>query len=237
MDDYDYEAVWSGKWQDMYQYGPTFRHRRRLFGKMLKEIGGDQISSIADVGCGEGMNLEYLSTHYPEATRYGFDIAEAALINARRRISGKYQVLDIQKGPATGEFDLVLCSEVLEHVQDDKEAMKNLFAMTNKYALISTVQGKMLSYEKSIGHVRRYKNEELEEKLINAGFKIIRTLEWGFPFYSPLYISLFNNSYIENASYGQYGLPRKIACNLLYSLFFLNIFNHGDVIVTLAKKN
>ena len=57
MSSVDYEAIWTGVWGDMQRYGPTHRHRRRIFGRLIEELPAERITTIADVGCGEGSNL------------------------------------------------------------------------------------------------------------------------------------------------------------------------------------
>jgi hypothetical protein len=98
------------------------------------------------------------------------------------------------------------------------------------------VQGKMRKNETSIGHVRNYAVGELRQKIEAVGFEIAEIIEWGYPFYSPLFrdiISLLPGS--QEFSYGRYDVTKKIASQILYSLFTLNRSDKGDVIFVLAK--
>lgn len=203
---------------------------------MFQQIPDKEIRTIADIGCGEGSNLVFLATQFPKAQLYGFDVSKTAIEAAKANVKAEFSILDIQKEIPQEKFDLVFCSDVVEHLENDVEAIKNIQQITRKYALIATVQGRMRRNEKSIGHVRNYAYGELQQKIESAGFEILQTVEWGFPFYSPLFrdaISLLPGS--EEFSYGKYNTIKKITSHIVYSLFLLNRSDKGDVIFVLAK--
>lgn len=94
-----------------------------------------------EVGCGEGelsMRLHARGWHVQ-----GCDIAEEAVAEATRRAASSdaaitFQTLDIFH--ASGAFtphDLVVCCEVMEHLEDPKRALEILETLTNKYLLVS----------------------------------------------------------------------------------------------------
>ena len=56
-------------------------------------------------------------------------------------------VLDATKERLNEILDLVVCSEVLEHIPDDLAALRNIAQMTSKYLVVSTVQGRMRPFE------------------------------------------------------------------------------------------
>ena len=45
----------------------------------------------------------------------------------------------------------------------------------------------MRHFEMQIGHVRNYAPGELIPNIESNGFTVESVMEWGFPFYSPLY--------------------------------------------------
>ncbi len=236
MTTFDYEGIWKGVWGDMQKHGPVHRHHRRIFSRILEQIPSKEIETIADIGCGEGSNLFFLVKQFPKAKLYGFDVSKTALEVAKKNINAEFSILDIQKEIPQEKFDLVFCSDVVEHLENDLAAIKNIRQVTRRYALIATVQGRMRQNEKSIGHVRNYAYGELEQKMRTAGLKIIQIVEWGFPFYSPVFrdvISMLPAS--EEFSYGKYNVTKKIISHILYGLFLLNRSDKGDVIFILAK--
>lgn len=76
-------------------------------------------------------------------------------------------------------FDTVIAINVLEHIKNDTLALRNI-------SRILTPQGKLIllvpahqmlfgSYDKGLGHYRRYPKNELELKLKEAGFKVLKS--------------------------------------------------------------
>jgi SAM-dependent methyltransferase len=233
----NYEVVWAEVWGDMQRYGPTHRHRRRIFGELLKSIPAGSIHTIADIGCGEGSNLAFFAQKYPQARLFGFDVSQTALDQAHQILPrATFELLDVTQQRAAQTFELVTCAEVVEHLPDDVIALKNIYAMTQRYALFSTVQGRFREWEKSIGHVRSYASGELQRKLESVGFRTVKIIQWGFPFYSPLYRDLFTVGSVEGISHGRYGFGKKFACQALFAVFALNRHDHGDVIFALVEK-
>jgi len=237
MNNFDYEGIWKDTWGDMQRYGPVHRHHRRIFSKLLGNLPEYELQSIADVGCGEGSNLFFLRSIFPKAKLYGFDVSITALETAKSNVDGNFALLDIQKDTPQQKFDLVFCSDVVEHLEDDEKAIRNLWQITGKYVLIATIQGHMRANEKHIGHIRNYEYGELRQKMERAGFNILHIVEWGYPFYSPIFRDIVGQfPPAENFSYGKYGAFKKIVSQILYYLFLLNRNNKGDVIFILAKS-
>ena len=230
----NYNKIWDDKWGDMQKYGPTHRHHRRIAKKMLS--GLDYVS-VLDVGCGEGSNLAFLNSLKDGLELSGSDVSSDAIDQAKKIVpQAKYYVMDSQKEKIEKQFDLVFCSDVVEHLENDREAIKNMYDMTGKYCLIATVQGRMREFEKGIGHIRNYKYGELKKIMQNAGFIVVQEVSWGWPFYSPIFRDLLDRKGVEKQTGGKYGLFKKIVSNILYFIFLFNSQKKGDVIFVLAKK-
>jgi SAM-dependent methyltransferase len=92
----------------------------------------------------------------------------------------------------SGSFDLVVLSEVLEHIQDDEGALDTVRQLlAEKGWLLLSVPGdpKLWNAEdEQAGHVRRYTREELRRKLEKRCFQIVRMINWGFPVTRWLYL-------------------------------------------------
>jgi len=237
MNTFDYEGIWQGTWGDMQRFGPVHRHHRRIFSELFKKLPEDVIQTIADIGCGEGSNLLFIRSQFPKAKLFGFDVSNTAIEAAKLNVNAEFALLDIQKEVPLQKFDLVFCSDVVEHLEDDITAIRNIKQITNGYAVIATVQGRMRTNEKNIGHFRNYAYGELKQKVESAGFEILQVVEWGFPLYSPLFrdiISFFPAS--EKFSYGKYSIAKKLVSYILYTLFMLNRGDRGDIIFVLAKS-
>lgn len=228
-----YDAGWDKQWDDMKKYGPMSRHIRRYIKKLIRPI---DFKSVLDVGCGQGSLLQELMRDYPGSEPHGVDLSPSAVEFARKRVpQGTFGVLDLVHQTTGRTYDLLVCSEVLEHIEDDVAAMKNLRRMCNGHLVVTTVQGRMRKFEpEAVGHVRNYKRGELTAKLRDAGFDIVKAVSWGFPLYSPLYRNLLEMTGARGTT-GEFGAGRRFLSTALYYFFFLNLPVWGDEIFVLAR--
>lgn len=231
--DVDYDRSWEVRWNDMRRYGPTGRHLRRIVTDM---IAGLDYRTVLDVGCGQGSMLQTLMPLAPNAHYTGIDFSEKALEVARQRAPrAEFARVDLLEGPLDRRFDLVICTDVVEHIDDDVTAIEAIAAMTGKYLIVSTLQGTMRPYEDQVGHYRNYAKGELQAKIEATGLRVKRVVEWGFPFFSPLYRDLFRATGLQPTQ-GQFGPFRRLLSLGLYGVFCLNSWRHGDYIFVLAER-
>lgn len=229
-----YDKLWSGDWGDMQRYGPTSRHQRRVTSRLLDGLA---FGSVLDVGCGEGSNLAFLQGRYAPARAAGLDVSAEAVSAARTRCPGaEFHVGDASRATELGLFDLVTCIDVLEHVERDAELVAALARASSRYVFCVSVQGQMRPGEAEIGHLRNYRRGQLAGLMRDAGLRVVREVEWGFPFYSPLFRTAVSSSGAEPLSYGRYGLGKKLVCHALYALFLANSWGRGDRVFVLGEK-
>jgi ubiquinone/menaquinone biosynthesis C-methylase UbiE len=129
---YEYEA-------DVYaidaHHEAAFVHRRTLVDRLLPKAPGE---SVLDVGCGDGA----LSAHLAERTGarvYGTDLARKRARNATRRTeTARFAQSSVYELPyADDTFSLVLCSDLLEHLDDPERAMRELVRVSARWVLVS----------------------------------------------------------------------------------------------------
>ncbi len=226
----DYDALWGDCWGPMQDIGPVHRHQRRLIVEMVRPLS---VRSVLDVGCGNGTNLEALVRSLGPLEVWGVDVSPQALAMAGERVEGTFQVLDAERDCLERRFDLVLSSQVIEHVKDDDAFLQNLRRMTDGYCLVTTVQGRMRPSERFIGHLRNYSRAGLEEKMRSAGFLPQQVMEWGFPFYSPLYRTVIE--WVGGKVTADFSWRDRLFARLLYQLYRLNSARRGDVLLVLAR--
>jgi 2-polyprenyl-3-methyl-5-hydroxy-6-metoxy-1,4-benzoquinol methylase len=235
MDAQGYDFAWERQWGDMKRYGPYSRHVRRWQHKLMTPLA---FSSVLDVGCGQGDALLEIKARYPHVQRVaGVDLSPVSIERARALVGeGRFEVLNVETDVLDETFDLVICADVVEHIHDDERVLANICKMTRGYALVSSIQGNSLpAWEaREVGHVRNYRRGELAAKMQRAGFEILNVVEWGFPFYSPLYRMVLTMTGGQGTG-GSYGWGRKLLAQFLYGLFFLNSSKSGALIFVLAK--
>ena len=214
------------------RYGPVHRRQHEA---LIKAIAKLDIVTVLDVGCGAGDNLAALAHAMPHLVLTGTDLSQKALgIAAQRVPSATFMQLDCQKEKLDQKFDLVICSQVVEHLVDDMAAFRNMALMANRWVLVATMRGRMRRSELAIGHFRNYSDVELRAKAEHAGLEVVDIFGWGFPFYSPLYRTVIE--WLRGGPpEGKFGFMQKSIANFLYCLYALNIPRCGDVVTMLAR--
>jgi SAM-dependent methyltransferase len=217
----------------MQDEGPTHRHLARIAGRELARL---EYSSVYEVGCGAGHNFDLLTKRGSVTSFGGMDISEVALERARGRYpSGDFCLGDVEHDTVKGQWDLVYCALVLEHLVRDEDALRNIAPAVGKYLVVSTIGGnyqRYRSYEEQFGHVRNYLPGELDAKLERAGFRVLRSIAWGWPVYSPIGRTLQRTS---NAGVGTLSLAERVAAKALYYAYFLNSHRRGDILLAVAE--
>ncbi len=81
---------------------------------------------IADYGCGPGLLLKHLDASSPGSRCHGFDFSETGLRLARNNFpAARFEVRDLYQ-TYPDRYDVILCTEVLEHLEHPRKALKNL---------------------------------------------------------------------------------------------------------------
>ncbi len=95
--------------------------------------------SVLDVGCGDGYLCERL-TGLGFETVVGADLAGSRIAYARNRYPRvRFAQSDACRLPfADGQFDVVTCGEVLEHLTDPEQAMRELARVSRRYVVCTT---------------------------------------------------------------------------------------------------
>lgn len=158
---------------------------KELF-RMLKPL---KLEKVLDVGCGEGFTLKKLEEKKIGKHNEGIDYSEDA-IKIGKKI---YPELNLLKGDVyslsypDNSFDMALCTEVLEHLDDPIKAVQEIKRVTSKYILFSVpnepffimanfLRGK---YVKSFGnhpeHINHWTMWGFENFLKKQGLTVVKS--------------------------------------------------------------
>ena len=116
--------------------------------------------TFIDVGCLFGHSTDILSK-LCLGIWSGIDFTEVAIIRARKLFPNIvfYYSQNFNLLPICGMYDSVVCSEVLEHVSNDKALVDGVMQITKQIAVFSTPCKKV----NDPGHLRVYTKESLQE--------------------------------------------------------------------------
>jgi ubiquinone/menaquinone biosynthesis C-methylase UbiE len=112
------------RWSETYDVDPN--RTRDLDADVTREwLGGRRFRSILEIGCGTGKNTEFLATLAERVTAVDFSPGMLSQAKAKAEARGfaanvEFATVDVtQHWPfAAGQFDLLVCNLVLEHVAD-----------------------------------------------------------------------------------------------------------------------
>lgn len=95
-------------------------------GRYLREKSESRLPRVLEVGCGLGYFTHALSRAGFDAR--GVDISRVAVEKARRRYGDLFDVADLLSGrcDGLGRFDVVVCTEMIEHVENPKAVLREM---------------------------------------------------------------------------------------------------------------
>lgn len=145
---------------------------------------------ILDAGCGEGFTLQILYELKIGKVLEGVDFSKDAVRIAKRR----YPHLNIKTGDIynlpykDNTFDLVICTEVLEHLKNPGQAVSELKRVSSEYILFTVPNEPwwMLfnftkwGRQKEIGHINHWPFWGFKKLIESSGLKV-QKLKLPFP--------------------------------------------------------
>ncbi len=143
---------------------------------------------VLELGAGIGNMTQHLSRG--RKTYVASDIDDEHMARLRVRFRGRPN-LEVRKcdlcdpadfKPLLGGFDSVVCLNVVEHVKDDLEALRNIFSALKPggraIILVPQDQKAYGTLDEVLGHYRRYSEAQLRARMEQAGFEVERMLHF-----------------------------------------------------------
>lgn len=166
----------------------TYFYTLKYVKKVLNMFGVKKLD-VLDLGCGVGTIDFYLAKKGHAVT--GIDISADA-IKVCNEVKEQFhfdecQFIhgDVQHTQFGKKFDFIICSEVIEHVEDDTGLLETILTLLKPggVLLLTTPSvnaplyrlGYLKNFDKRVGHLRRYEMKGLVEQIDNVGFEIDST--------------------------------------------------------------
>lgn len=194
------------------------------------------------------MNL--LSSHgYSQI--FGIDISKKAVRLCRARGFKDVFPMDGAKPHFDNEeFDLIIASDVLEHIQDDEKAVKEWRRLLKKegtiICFVPAFKSLWSKHDEDNKHCRRYTKKDLADIFVKNDFKIVRSSYWNIALFLPtLFYRFLARTFLAGFLAHQLKESNFLLNYLLSQLlrlenFFINMgFNYpiGISFFAIAKKN
>lgn len=182
---------------------------------------------ILDIGCGSGLMLNALEQ---VGETSGMDMSDEAIGFSREIFGGT-----VKKGFLPGNipydneyFGLVTALDVIEHVEDDRSALKAIHAkmVPGGQAIITVPACMFLWSEHDVlnEHKRRYTCSELREKLIEAGFTVEKISYFNTFLFPAISLVRLINNVLKRKGGSDVDLPSPIVNYVLEKIFSAEMF-------------
>ena len=150
--------------------------------KKMMNKNNIKFNTCADVGCGAGLITELLSNVYPNISFVGFDLSKDVYLFWEERSKKKNlkfingDVFDFDRS-----FDLILCLDVFEHVEDyfrflkklKKSGRKFIFNIPLDMNVVKVITNGIKLARTEVGHLHYFNQYTALETLKDCGFKVI----------------------------------------------------------------
>ena len=167
-----------------------FNGRRRLFLRMIEKHASSRDASILDVGTSTGGTLRALASQgYHNLA--GLELSEEAIRFCQAQGLDQVKLGDVCDMPfEDGRFDFVIASDVIEHVDDDVKAAREVRRVLKpgRHGIFTVPAFKMLwSRQDDIArHKRRYRLRGLLDCLRQAELEIVEIYYFNYLLFLPI---------------------------------------------------
>lgn len=147
-----------------------FQRHLIAYKESLKLISG----TVLEIGSGEGYGIREIA---PKADKYiaidKFNTSISKELQSKDNIEFLQMNVPPLKGIEDDSVDFILTFQVIEHIQDDEEFIKEIFRVLKKGGkMILTTPNILMSLSRSPWHIREYNPLEMKETLQTSFSKV-----------------------------------------------------------------
>lgn len=167
--------------------------RRELFAREIERLGLAPDARILDIGTSTGTNLRMLNDlGFADVT--GLDFSAEAIRFCEQKGLGTVKQGDICAMPfADASFDLVLATDIIEHVDDDSQALAEIQRVLapGGHVLITVPTFRSLwgPQDELAHHKRRYRLRPLLQLVETAGLRPQRSYYFNYILFVPIWLA------------------------------------------------
>jgi len=221
----NYNTFWDEQISS-HSFHPSVRLRNKFILSNLKKIWFD---SIIDVWCWDWELLNRIKMHFSNKRYFWTDISDKVIERDKNNIENiEFFVSDIwdNKFNVNQGFDIVIASEVIEHIGNWQMVIKNLSKIINKnwYCILTTQSWKRYKSDINIWHLKHFQLNELENEFKKYWVIVVKSYKKWWPFYNMqkwLYEKI--ESRAKNIQKGKLTFFSKIIFVITYYLFLFSL--------------
>jgi SAM-dependent methyltransferase len=190
-----------------------FMGRRNLFARELSGAGVPSTAAALDIGTSTGANLRLLrQLGFTQVE--GLDNSEEAIQFCVEKGLGPVRLGDVCAMPFDdASFDLVLATDIIEHVPDDEQALREIARIlrTGGRLLLTVPSFPSLwgLQDRVAHHHRRYRRAPVIDRLCAAGLRPEHVYHFNYLLFGPIWLArrLIDLLHINLASEAQVNSP------------------------------
>lgn len=215
------------------------RSRNRLFKRIVYDnLVPTGKTKFLEIGCATGGFIQQIvENENLEIT--GSEIYLKGLLYAKKNLPNvAFIQFDVTQGLIGEEFDLIVAFDVLEHIENDVAAIKNINKMLHKGGglIITVPQHKFLwsKLDEILKHKRRYSRRELVTKLQENGFDIRYVTSFLFILFPLMLISrMFDKGRYQSQS-DEVALEKRVKFSNALNWIFDRFMRIDEVLIRLG---
>lgn len=170
------------------------RRQTRIFAEQFTKrfaMRRDSSFSLLDVGCALGDALRHFAETYPNAALHGIDFSRTAVERCRAQLGGKAAVAVGDIEGVLGRYDVIYCSNTLEHFADYEAKARRLISHCARLCVLVPYQemrdGRPLVPDPEQHHQVTFHRRSFDFLITEGGARRITTAvfscpgAWGWP--------------------------------------------------------
>ncbi len=235
-----YNQAWQN-WNEFVRYYPASIHRRKF---IINEVAKIQNwTSLADFGCGNAILIYSLYEKYAKEGKYfyGLDVSSEQTIKNREMLPDiEFEELDFSERASEKKFDVITCSEVIEHIPNYEVAIENIVNSLNPggTVIITVPKDEIFYTEQTFGHLRHFLRSDISEAFEKHGIITEKCCAWGFPFHdlAKYFANLNPKGVLSKFASGKLPFTSKLIFKIVNLFYCLNFLPLGKQLYYVGRK-